>query len=326
MKTIKPYFFSLLIIALTITLSSIYLLNDKPERHFLLGQVETASINVAAKIPGRIDATLVQLGDQVSAGQPLIQLATPELLAKREQAMAGVNAKQAQLNRVNQGARSQELSALHDQWQRALAAAELAATTANRLALLFDQGLISQQQRDEAATKAQSARLASEAANSQYQLAVEGADSDTRTAAEQDLASAYGKLAEVDAALTEASIRAPISGEVSQLLLDVGEVAPAGLPAVTLVDPTDQWVVVHLREDKLWQPGTLIDAFVPALAKSVELEVTWVSQVGKWGAWSANQPGDYELQTFAVHLRPTQPQALRAGMTVKFEVANDFFN
>lgn len=326
MKTLKPYLFSLLIIVLTIAMSSIYLLNERPERHFLLGQVETASINVAAKIPGRIEAQLIRLGDTVSAGQPLIRLATPELAAKREQAVAAVNAKQAQLNRLNQGARSQELSALHDQWQQASAAAELANTTANRLELLFDQGLIAQQQRDEAKTKAESARLASEAAKSQYQLAVEGADSDTRTAAEQDLAAANGKLAEVDAALQEATIVAPISGEVSDLLLDVGEVAPAGLPAVTLVDPNDQWVVVHLREDKLWQPDEVIHGYVPALQKSLPFRVTWVSQVGKWGAWAASQPGEYELQTFAVHLRPESPAALRAGMTVKFEVADDFFN
>ncbi|WP_119393613.1 HlyD family secretion protein [Salinibius halmophilus] len=325
MKTLKPYIFSLLIIVLTIVMSSVYLLNEQPQRQFLLGQVETASINVAAKIPGRIETQLVRLGDKVTAGQALLRLATPELEAKREQALAGVNAKQAQLNRVNQGARTQELSALHDQWQQASAAAELANTTAERLELLFSQGLIAQQQRDEAKTKAQSARLASEAAKSQYQLAVEGADNDTKTAAEQDLAAAYGKLAEVEAALKEAEVIAPISGEVSELLLDVGEVAPAGIPAVTLVNPDDQWVVVHLREDKLWQPGQVVAAYVPALQTTMDFAVTWVSPVGKWGTWSASQPGEYELQTFEVHLRPQSQAALRAGMTVKFEVADDFF-
>ncbi len=68
------------------------------------GRIEATEIDIATKLPGRIEDILVREGDFVSAGQPLarMQLETleaqrDEALAMREQAEHSVTAAQAQV-------------------------------------------------------------------------------------------------------------------------------------------------------------------------------------------------------------------------------------
>ncbi|MDO6575442.1 hypothetical protein Q4528_15105, partial [Staphylococcus pasteuri_A] len=69
-----------------------------------------------------------------------------------EQAKAGQEAASAIAEQAENGARSQEISAAKDQWQKALAASKLAEKTYQRVDNLFEDGVVSEQKRDEAYT------------------------------------------------------------------------------------------------------------------------------------------------------------------------------
>ncbi len=72
------------------------------------GTIETREIRVGSKVGGRIEAVLVEEGQEVVAGQPLVRFDITELQAQKAQAEARVEQQQARLERLLRGARPEE--------------------------------------------------------------------------------------------------------------------------------------------------------------------------------------------------------------------------
>ena len=73
------------------------------------GFVEAPTVAVAAEVSGEIARVLVGAGDTVSAGQPLLEIDTTLLAAQLAEADAAVAVAQAQLARIEAGARAEEM-------------------------------------------------------------------------------------------------------------------------------------------------------------------------------------------------------------------------
>lgn len=132
------------IVIAVIVLSSLF----RSKEHYWQGQAEAKQINVAPKIPGRIDKIVVQEGQSVKKGDLLLTIETPEINAKLEQANAAHNAAQAQLSKANAGARSQQIQGAYSLWQQAKAAADFAETSFNRVENMFKEQLVSAQKKE----------------------------------------------------------------------------------------------------------------------------------------------------------------------------------
>ncbi|EEY44171.1 membrane-fusion protein [Vibrio mimicus VM223] len=271
-------------------------------------------------MPGRIDQVLVRKGDQVEKGQLIFTLLSPEIDAKLEQAIAGQKAAGALAQEAENGAREQQIQAAKDQWLKAQAAADLAEKTYLRVNNLYNDGVVSEQKRDEAKTQWQAAKYTESAALQMYELAKEGAREETKQAALEKARMAAGAVAEVEAYAADTKIQSWFDGEVSQVLMHSGELAPQGFPVVTVVDTQDTWVVFNVREDLLkhFTQGTQFGAYLPALDKSVEFKVTHVAVMGDFATWrSTDATQGFDLRTFEVEARPVKPtEGLRMGMSV----------
>ncbi|MBO0246626.1 biotin/lipoyl-binding protein, partial [Vibrio sp. Vb0592] len=81
--------------------------------------------SISSKVPGRIDQVLVRKGENITKGQLVFTLHSPEIEAKLEQAKAGEKAAGAPAQEAEKGARSQQIQAAKDQWLKAKAAADL---------------------------------------------------------------------------------------------------------------------------------------------------------------------------------------------------------
>ncbi|USD37259.1 HlyD family secretion protein [Ferrimonas sp. SCSIO 43195] len=297
---------------------------SQPKAAHIQGQIEARQYHVSSKIPGRLERILVHRGDQVTKGDLLFAISSPELEAKQMQAQAGLEAAKALKAQADNGARAQEVLAAKEQWNKAKAAAKLARVTYERVENLFDEGVVARQKRDEAFTQWQAANFTESAARAVYLMADEGARQETKDAAAGKAMAAQGQLNEVQAVLADSQMRAPRTGEVSQVMLDEGELAPSGFPVVTLVDMTDAWALFNVREDRLaeYPEGKQVQVRIPALNASFPFVVRYRSVLGDYATWNASESGmDFDLRTFEVELVPQSPiEGLRAGMTALIDL------
>ncbi|ENM5739867.1 HlyD family secretion protein [Vibrio mimicus] len=320
MKTVKTTIMTLTAVAVAGWIGYRFYQAYQPEPVTLQGQIESQQYSISSKVPGRIDQVLVRKGDQVEKGQLIFTLLSPEIDAKLEQAIAGQKAAGALAQEAENGAREQQIQAAKDQWLKAQAAADLAEKTYLRVNNLYNDGVVSEQKRDEAKTQWQAAKYTESAALQMYELAKEGAREETKQAALEKARMAAGAVAEVEAYAADTKIQSWFDGEVSQVLMHSGELAPQGFPVVTVVDTQDTWAVFNVREDLLkhFTQGTQFEAYLPALDKNVEFKVTHVAVMGDFATWrSTDATQGFDLRTFEVEARPVKPtEGLRMGMSV----------
>lgn len=293
----------------------------QPKAEILQGQIEAQQYAISSKVPGRIASVAVKKGETVHVGQLVFTLESPELEAKITQARAAREGAEALAASVESGARHQQIAAAENQWHQAKAAADLAEKTFARIDSLFRDGVMAAQKRDEAAAQRQATRHAAEAAYQAYSLTVEGARREDKEAAAAKVRMAEGAEAEVRALAADTTIFSHHDGEVGQVLLQPGELAPQGFPVVTLLDTADAWAVFHVREDLLrrFPMGAEFTATLPALGDSLHrFAVTRVAALGDFATWRATDAGKgFDMRSFEIEGRPLAPiPGLRAGMSV----------
>lgn len=299
-----------------------YAYQPKPIR--LQGQVEAQQYNLSSKVAGRIYQVLVRKGDQVKKGQLIFTILSPEIDAKLVQAVAGKDAADALAKEVSTGARKQEIEAARDKWQQAKSAADLMEKTFQRVDNLFGDGVLAEQKRDEAYAQFQAAQFAANGAYQMFKLAEEGARDETKQAAADKARMAAGAVTEVEVYAADTRINSWHDGEVSQILLQTGELAPQGFPVVTVIDMNDAWLVFHVREDRLaeFPKDSEFSAVIPALGQSsYRFRVNHVAVMGDFATWRAtNGDKGFDMRSFEVEARPIKPiEGLRAGMSVLVE-------
>jgi len=299
-----------------------YAYQPKPER--LQGQIEAQQYSVSSKVAGRIEQVLVRKGDQVKKDDLIFTIHSPETNAKLAQAVAGKDAAEAMAEKVKSGKRKQKIRAALDKWQQAKAAADLMEKTFQRIDSLYRDGVVPEQRRDEVYAKLQSARHSSDAAFQMYQMIEEGARDETKKAAEGNVRKAAGAVAEVEVFVADTRIESPHDGEVTQVLLHSGELAPQGFPVVTIMDIKDAWAVFHIREDRLseFAKGSEFVARIPSLReRPYRFRIDHVAIMGDFATWRAtNSDSGFDMRSFEIEARPVNPiQGLRAGMSVLIE-------
>ncbi|MCL4120570.1 UNVERIFIED_CONTAM: hypothetical protein GTU68_054946 [Idotea baltica] len=291
----------------------------QPRPELLQGQIEAEQYNISSKVPGRIENIYVKKGEMIEKGQAVFSLYSPEIEAKLAQAKAGEAAASALAEEAEQGARIQQIAAAKDQWQKAKAANKLLEKTYARVNNLYKDGVVAEQKKDETYTQWQASKYTESAAYQMYQMAKEGARSQTKRAANEKVKMAMGSVAEVEAYVADTKIDSWYNGEVSQVMLNAGEIAPQGFPVVSVIDIKKAWAVFHVREDKLknYRKDQQIDVYLPALDQTVPFTITHISVMGDYATWRAtdNSQG-FDLKTFEIEAHPVnEVPNLRVGMS-----------
>ncbi len=313
-----------LVLGITAGVSYVFYEAYQPKPLRLQGEIDAQYYSVSSKVAGRIDHINVQKGDLVKEGDFIFSINSPEVQAKLRQAKAARNAAGAVVKEADKGARKQQILAAKDQWHRAQEAEKLLSKTYKRIENLFKEGVVAEQKRDEVYTKYKAAQYQSNSAKQMYLMANEGAREEKKEAARAQEDIYAGKLDEVNAYIAETVQNATHDGEVSQILIHDGELAPTGFPVVTLVDISNSWAKFHVREDLLhnFKKGTEVKLEIPALHKKVAFKVTHISVEGEYATWRAAEAGKgFDLKSFEVELRPSEPiEDLRVGMSVLIQL------
>ena len=305
-------------VVVIVALIGFFALDHTPE--VIQGEVEVSEYRVSSKLPGRVLEIRVKEGDYVHVGDTLVILEAPEVDAQEAAAQATQGAAAAMSDMADNGARKETIQGAYQLYQQAVAAQELAQKTYSRLQRLYDEGVMSQQKRDEAfaAYKATEAQVA--AAKSQYEMAKNGAREEERRAARKQEQAAQGAVQVFRSLLRETVQVATMEGEVTSIYPKVGELIGTGSPIMSISMMNDMWGTFNIREDQLngMKVGTVVKAYIPAFDKEVEMKVYSMRDEGSYAVWKATKTnGQYDLKTFSVKARPTKKfEGLRPGMSL----------
>ncbi len=239
----------------------------------LIGTVDANEVMVAAKIPGRIQTLLVDEGQDVKAGQLIAVIESDDLQAARKAAEATAASQRFKVGETVETERQTRgetgSATVNAEAQVSAAKASLAQAQANyehqqadtsRTVALAEQGIMSQQAKDDAATSLQAARAAVDAARDN----VTAAEASLRQARAHELlttvaartvdetrdqavnARALAEEAKVEVGYSQ--VFAPVSGKVNVWAARQGEVVAMGATIVTIMDLTETWVYAPLPE------------------------------------------------------------------------------
>jgi multidrug efflux pump subunit AcrA (membrane-fusion protein) len=264
---------------------------------------------------GRVTELLVQVGDRVEVGDPLARLDTAELALQVEAAEAARAVAQAQLDRLQAGARPEEI---------AVARAEVNAAEARLSAAEED---LRELEDDSQATDAQLRAAETNVAVLQAQRDAAQAGRDLLDAGptSADLAAAEAQLAQADAALdsarlalTQAELTSAIDGLVAQVDVTVGQLVAPQSPTILIIDDSDYQVEVDVDETDIGgvqvgqEVALTLDAF---LGRRLTGRVVTIAPVATL---------DLGIATYRVTVAVDPSDLpLRAGLTVNAEIIRD---
>lgn len=296
----------------------------QPKQVELQGRVEAETIHISTKVPSRIEEIYVHDGEKVQAGQALVRLTSPEVDAKKQQALAALQSAQALQSTAERGSQQENIDSLYANWQSLKAQQQLAQTTYQRGQNLYKEGVISRQRRDEMQAAAVSAAQMTEASYQQYARAKRGSTPQQQSSADAQVKIAQAALAEANALEAETKLFAPSNGTISKTYGKVSELVAMGVPVVSLIQDDSLWISLNVREDQYAQVYQLktMQGFIPALNKSADFKIDHIEAEGEFATIkTTRQTGGYDIRSFKVQLKPAQPIAdLKVGMSVLFKI------
>lgn len=292
----------------------------KNEPEIIQGYVEVSEYRVSSKVPGRVLELRVKEGDYVNVGDTLAIIDAPDVKAKLTQAESAESAASAMDQMANNGARREQVNGAYALLQQAKAGLEIAQKSYNRVQRLYDEGVMSAQKRDEAFANYKAIEAQVKAAQSQYDMAVNGARREEKMAAAAQVNRAKGAVQEVNSYISETMQIAQKAGEVSDVYPKEGELIGTGSPIMSVSLLDDMWGTFNVREDQLdgMRIGSVITAYAPAFKKDIKMKVYYIKDQGSYATWKATKAnGQYDLKTFEVKARPvTKVEGLRPGMSL----------
>jgi HlyD family secretion protein len=283
------------------------------------GEVSANRVDISPRVNGRVVEWRFDVGETPEKGAVLAVMDSPQLKAALLSARAQLAVAKADLDRVN-STRPETIAGRKADVAAADADVILAKEVFDRQSSLISSGSTPQQRVDEATRNLESANRRREAAKAALDMAIKGASDEEKALAAAQVKQADASLNQREVDVSELTLRAPIMGQITSRVAELGENFSAGAPLFSLIDMNDLWFTFNLREDLL--AGLKIDdqfeVTVPALkSKTVPVRVTMINVQGQYATWRATRAtGDFDLRTFEVRAKPLQPvDGLRPGMS-----------
>jgi len=324
-----------------------YYLSSRPVPLILTGIVTTNDVVVSPQIAGRIEQLTVDEGDSVKVNQMIGVLDAGELEQEQAYYAAGAEGASSQVAESAAALRFQErqtgdqirqaeanLAAAQAQQMAAQAELENAKLNFDRAERMSREGVVAQQELDQARTSHQVAQSKIDslvkqidAQRAAVELARSNADqvsvrrNQLATNQKQQVAAA-AQHAKAGVRLGYTELRAPIDGVVDVRAARVGEVVTPGQPIVTLINPDDLWVRANIEETYI-DRVRVGDKLKVRLPSGEEREGT-VFYRGVEAAFATQRDVSRtkrDIKTFEIRLRvDNKDRRLAVGMTAYVEL------
>ena len=273
-------------------------------------------VNVVPKTGGRVVEVRVKDGDKVKAGDVLIRLEATEIEAQVAQARAGYEMAQANLEKIRVGTRAEQLEQSRAGLQIAQASYDEAERSFKNTQALYEEGIVSKQQLDQVETQYKVAAAQLKQAAEALKMAESGATAEDIKIVEAQVSQAAAALQLARTYLENTTITAPISGTVSGVVINPGEMAGPGAPVATINQLDTMEVQVSLTEKDVNRiaVGQKIDVLVHSVfPEPLQGNIHSISPVA-------------DPRTKTYQLKATLPNVdgrLKAGMTASIQAVVD---
>lgn len=210
------------------------------------GRVTAASSpTLYAVAPGTVNL-LVAAGDEVTTGQALAELESPELHSRLAQERATLVSLEATLDRAKVSMR-QARSSARNRIEQAEVDKETAMREAERLARGYELGAVSEIDNLGARARLKKSEVELAHARQEAGLVEEGLRLDLRTA-EQKLDRQRSVVAELERQVEGLVVRSPVDGQVGQVFVPQKAYVAVNAPILTVVDLTEFEVEIQVPE------------------------------------------------------------------------------
>ena len=238
--------------------------NEKPPENEIRasGHVEATDVRLAPEVGGRIVLLSIKEGDRVDAGATVMRLDSRDHELAVQRAKADQSQAEAQLRLLQAGSRREDVrqseaqaQATRDELAATRAELEAAEADLQRFEALLQANAGSRKQRDDAATRRNVARERVRATESQVRAADEtvgrlkaGARPQEIEAARARVAAAAVQVAVSQEAVDDTSLAAPVTGIVTEKLVELGEMIAPRAPVAVITDLSAVWADVFVPE------------------------------------------------------------------------------
>jgi len=323
----------------TVTLAASACAPDTPANVLRVsGHVEATEVHVASEVGGRILELRAAEGDRLNRGDVIARLDTRDTELQVQRGRADRAASVAQLKLLEAGARVEDIRQAEAEVQAAEAEAmaieadlKAAQLDLDRAQALLEANAIAQKQRDDARAKVDGIRERQRGAQQHVRAAREtvirlkkGARPEEIEAARARVAASDAQLAVLDKALADAQITAPVSGVVTQKLVDAGEIVMRGTPIIVVTDLDNAWANLFVPEPmvprvKLGQAATVV---TDAGGDGVQGKVTFISPKAEFTPRNVQTAEERSKLVYRIKVTVDNRNGiLKSGMPVDAELA-----
>lgn len=217
----------------------------------ITGTVETTTVAVSFKVPGRLKERMADEGQQVKASQIVARLEDDELKDESRLRAADEKAVRSALEDLKAGSRQEEIAAAAATLARIKAEADRAAQDAVRAEALYKKEVIPRKDLDAARAAKDSTAAAVREADERLRLVKIGPRPDVVKQAQARLDAAGAARSLADTRLSQSVLRSPINGTVLAKHAEPGELLAIGSPVITVARLDEVWVRAYIPETQL---------------------------------------------------------------------------
>jgi multidrug resistance efflux pump len=210
---------------------------SRQEGLVLAGTIEARDVEVGSLLGGRVSAVHVDEGATVTKGQPIVTFETDLIDLQVQQQKARLAETEAALALALAGPRQEERDRARVEWEEA-------ERERRRLGALRQEGIVSRQDYDAAAAKA-------EAAHQSYLQLARGSRPEDIAAARASVERERQQLRYLERQREETVVTAPASGTIESIDLRPGDLVGANRPVARILEPGQLWVRVYVPEPKV---------------------------------------------------------------------------
>jgi HlyD family secretion protein len=301
------------------------------------GHVEATETRLAPDAGGRILTFALREGDRVNVGDPILTLDQRDVELALDRARADRQQAEANLRLVLAGARPEDLRQAES--QVTVAQADVSAARAEllsaeqdleRFETLLQSNSGSRKQRDDAATRRDVARDRLAAAESRVRVSQQalarlqaGARKEEIEVARARVAAVDAQIATLDKNLADTVFNSPISGIVTEKLVEAGEVIAPRTAVAVVTNLDEAWADVFVPEPavprlRLGQPARV---FTDAGGSPLEGTVSYISPKAEFTPRNVQTAEERSKLVYRIRIAVDNTAGvLKQGMPVEAEL------